>query len=192
MCLHIASKFGDESAQKSSISPIKASFEISLLIFLPFLVQAVCIFFDEYVYHLKRGLPRWERIGHPLDTFSVLACFLFVLFIPYSPAGIKYYVGVALMSCVLITKDEFVHKHVCPASEQWLHALLFVNHSILLSVLGVLWPSLTGEPLFTWLPNSSMIWVFLWSQTLLTALFLFYQIVYWNFIYDEQDQQQLL
>jgi hypothetical protein len=102
------------------------------LALIPFIIQGIVIVLDEYVYHLKRGLPKWERIGHPLDTLSVIACFAFVLFVPYESSLIKYYVMIAIFSCLLITKDEFVHKHHCPAAEQWLHAILFVNHSVLL------------------------------------------------------------
>ena len=77
---------------------------------------------DEFYFHVKRGLPKWERIGHPLDTLTVLACFAFILIFPYSSLNLKIYIGLALFSCVFVTKDEFVHKECCPASEQWLHA----------------------------------------------------------------------
>ena len=33
--------------------------------------------------------------------------------------------GLAIFSCLLVTKDEFSHKQDCPAAEQWLHAILF-------------------------------------------------------------------
>ncbi len=142
---------------------------------IPYFVQMVAIGLDEFIFHVKRGLPKWERIGHPLDTLSVLACFLFVLYVPYSPLALKIYIGLAIFSCILITKDEFVHKHVCPASEQWLHALLFVNHSIVLIVTGILWPSLEGA-----------YYLFLLLQAAFVFLFFLYQVIYWNFIRDHQ------
>lgn len=140
-----------------------------LLMLLPFLIQAIAIGIDEVYFHIKRDLPKWERIGHPLDTLSVLACFLFVLLMPDSPLNFKIYLGLAILSCLFITKDEFVHKHHCPAGEQWLHALLFVNHSIVLTVLAFLWSDME-----TWIRT------FLWVQTAGIFLFLLYQIIYWN------------
>lgn len=146
------------------------------LMLLPYLVQMIAIGLDEFIFHVRRGLPKWERIGHPLDTLSVLACLFFVLYVPYSPLALKIYIGLAIFSCILVTKDEFVHKHVCPAAEQWLHALLFVNHSIVLVVTGVLWPTLEGIYL-----------TFLIIQAVFTALFFLYQIIYWNFIREHQQ-----
>jgi len=58
---------------------------IALLI--PFGVQAFLIILDEYVFHIKRALPKWERIGHPLDTLSVVVCLIMVQLIPYCKQG---------------------------------------------------------------------------------------------------------
>ncbi len=151
----------------------------------PFLVQAVIITLDEGVFHLRRGLPRWERIGHPLDTATVLACLLFVLLVPASTAALWAYGALALFSAIFVTKDEFVHWEVCPAAEQWLHALLFLNHPVLLFALGALWCVKDGMPLPAWwsAPHPEVVEPFLWSQAGLVALFLIYQIVYWNFLW---------
>ncbi len=158
-----------------------------MLIFAPFVVQAVSITLDEYVFHIKRGLPKWERIGHPLDTLSVLSCFLFVFFFPYSETHFKWYIGIAIFSCILITKDEFVHKHHCPASEQWLHALLFVNHPIMLAALAFMWPVLSAETLPSWVPaffnHKQAFYPFLLMQIGTISFFLLYQVIYWNFIW---------
>ena len=37
--------------------------------------QAALMMVDELHFHRRRGLPRWERIGHPLDTATVLVCY---------------------------------------------------------------------------------------------------------------------
>ena len=153
------------------------------LIFLPFIIQAIVIVLDEYIFHIKRGLPKWERIGHPVDTLSVIGCFALVLFVPYEPSLIKYYAITAVFSCLLITKDEFVHKHHCPAAEQWMHAILFVNHSILLTVMGLMWPKIHGQEIFDWLPSAEVLVPFLWVQAIFASLFFLYQVIYWNFIY---------
>ena len=156
---------------------------IYLLLF-PFILQTVIIFFDEFYFHWKRGLPRWERIGHPLDTLSVLLCFAFVLVFPFNSLHLKIYAALALFSCIFVTKDEFIHKDCCPASEQWLHALLFVNHPIVLTLLGILWPLYKAEAIPSFLlglqQHHGMLGTFLWMQTVCIGLFALYQTLYWN------------
>ncbi len=155
---------------------------------LPFLLQALAIAVDEGVFHYKRGLPLWERIGHPLDTLGTLVCMLFVLFVPYSPLALKVYIGLAIFSSLLITKDEFVHKEHCPGAEQWLHATLFVLHPITLLAAGLIWPASQGEEtahwLSPWIENPSRLALFLQMQAGAMALFLTYQIVFWNFLWN--------
>lgn len=48
----------------------------SLFLFIPFPLQMICMAVDEAHFHRWRGLPRWERLGHSLDTLTVLACFM--------------------------------------------------------------------------------------------------------------------
>ncbi len=157
---------------------------------LPFLIQMLVITFDEFYFHVRRGLPKWERIGHPLDTLTVLACFAFVLFVPYSSLFLKVYIGLAIFSCIFVTKDEFVHKECCPASEQWLHALLFLNHPIVLTAAGLLWPIVQGYSFPTWLqgwiPYADQLRMILSIQTACITLFLLYQTIYWNVLWKEK------
>jgi hypothetical protein len=163
---------------------------MALLILIPFIVQALAIMFDEYYFHIKRGLPLWERIGHPIDTLSVLTCLIFILVVPYSPLALKWYIGLSIFSCLMITKDEWVHKHVCPASEQWLHACLFINHPIVLSAGGIIWWVLTGHTAPTWmqswLNDPGVLRTMLTGQTVAISLFFLYQVIYWNFIWKPQ------
>lgn len=159
---------------------------MAFLILLPFLLQMIVIGVDEFYFHLKRGLPKWERLGHPLDTLTVLACFLFVLCVPYSPLSLKIYIGLALFSCIFVTKDEFVHKEHCPASEQWLHALLFINHPLVLTSAGLIWRVLqhTETPLWlqSLLPFAGSLRLMLLMQVIFTGAFFIYQTIYWNFL----------
>lgn len=158
-----------------------------LWILVPFLLQTIIIILDEAYFHIRRGLPLWERIGHPLDTLSVLACIAFVLFVPFSAVALKWFIALAVLSCLLVTKDEFVHKHHCPASEQWLHALLFLNHPILLTGMGLIWRALSPEGAPPWLANwlcqPEVLRLFLCIQAAGVALFFLYQVIYWNFLW---------
>ena len=162
---------------------------IYLLLF-PFLLQTVAVFFDEFYFHWKRGLPRWERIGHPLDTLSTLVCFVFVLFCPFDVLHTKIYAALALFSCFFVTKDEFVHKDCCPASEQWLHALMFINHPIMLFLLWLLWGVWKADPLPSFLTvfqtHRDYIRPFLFMQTIMVGSFALYQALYWNLLRKEK------
>jgi len=97
---------------------------------------------DEFYCHRKRGLPRWERIGHPLDTLTVLLCLAWILYIPPNHRTVVVYLSLAVFSCVFVTKDEPVHKRYCSPSEMWLHAILFTLHPIVLGCAGLLWPAI--------------------------------------------------
>jgi hypothetical protein len=160
------------------------------LILFPFIIQTIVIMIDEFYFHLKRGLPKWERVGHPLDTLTMLLCFAFILFVPYSSFALKMYIGLAIFSCIFVTKDEFVHKKHCPASEQWLHAFLFLNHPIVLTAAALIWPACTGIEGPAWLngliPYLDTVRAFFMMQTAAIALFLIYQLVYWNVIWKEK------
>lgn len=161
-----------------------------LLTLLPFALQALVMIFDEGYFHIRRGLPKWERIGHPIDTASVIACMGCILFIPFSKAALAVYCGMAALSCLLVTKDEFVHKEHCPASEQWLHALLFTLHPVSLALAGFMWPVLNGADVAPWIdrwmPPREICSLFLQIQFGVMLLFCTYQIVYWNLIRETE------
>ncbi|MDB5215052.1 MAG: hypothetical protein JWO86_2979 [Myxococcaceae bacterium] len=151
------------------------------LLALPLGVQALAMLVDELHYHRRRGLGAWERIGHPLDTMTVLACMAWVLLVPPSGRAVAAYVVLALVSCIFITKDEAVHAARCSAGEHWLHAVLFVVHPICLASIGVAWPAihLDDRDLPLWLhglPAARMVG----TQLALTCAFCMYQILYWN------------
>ena len=161
-----------------------------ILSLLPFFFQALCMIFDEGYFHLRRGLPRWERIGHPIDTFSVLVCIGFVQMIPFSSSRLWVYVALASFSSILVTKDEFVHKHHCSAAENWLHALLFTLHPITLTMAGFLWPVIHGAQvspwISDWLHKPDLLREFLKVQFIVMGFFFVYQIVFWNFLWKNK------
>ena len=149
----------------------------SRFLLLPFGLQMLCMAFDELYFHRRRGLPRWERIGHPLDTLTVLLCLLWLVSVPPGPGAVAAYAGLAIFSCLFVTKDERVHLSHCCAAEQWLHALLFTLHPLVLLSAGLLWPAAHG---IRYAGN---------ERTLLTALcavvfgFGMFQFIYWNLLW---------
>lgn len=137
-----------------------------------FLFQGLAMFIDEFYFHRKRGLPIWEKLGHPLDSLSVLACYLYLLFFNYSEEHLWIYIGLCVFSSLLITKDEFVHTQRCEARENWLHALLFVIHPVTLFSAGIIWYQAVDNYIIR-------------IQTLLILTFAVYQIIYWG-LYDKR------
>ena len=122
---------------------------------------------DEFYFHRRRGLGRWERIGHPLDTCSFLIPVAIALFFKPESMAFWSFVGVALFSCLFVTKDEFVHSQECDSKENWLHAVLFTLHPICLFAIYNLWL----------LDQQLSLSVFF----LVTLGFGIYQTVSWNF-----------
>ncbi len=161
-----------------------------LLGLFPFALQALGMLFDEGFFHVRRGLPKWERIGHPIDTSSVLLCMGFVLFVPFSKSALILYIALAAFSCLLVTKDEFVHKEHCPATENWLHAILFTLHPITLACAGFMWPVVQGIEvapwISRWLDQPDALLLFLQMQFGTMSLFLCYQIIYWNILWKNK------
>lgn len=133
-------------------------------LYLPFIIQGFCMLVDEFHFHEKRGLPRWEKIGHPLDTLTVFSCYASLLWGNISLMG---YIALCIFSCLFITKDELVHKEKCEGMEHWLHAMLFVLHPIcFLSAYYLMGSGETG---------------FLKIQTLVIFLFMLYQTIRWSY-----------
>ncbi|HWP59162.1 MAG TPA: hypothetical protein VNL14_14810 [Candidatus Acidoferrales bacterium] len=117
-----------------------------------FLAQACLMLVDEWLFHRRRGLEPWERWGHPLDSIVYAAALLVpALAPPRAPWG-PLYAALAVASCLLITKDEWVHARSCAAGEHWVHAVLFLIHPAVLIFSGFLWASGEGASLRLSLP----------------------------------------
>ena len=157
-----------------------------VLLCLPFLIQALAMSFDEFYYHRKRKLPLWERIGHPLDTITFLACIWFVILFNPTLDNLFIYLALSLFSCLFITKDEWIHKREnCLAEEQWIHSILFIVHPLVLVSLGLLWFVVKLD--YNFFENDKIISFLLelviYPFVFMTHVFFFYQIIYWNFYY---------
>ncbi len=137
-----------------------------LLAAVPVAIQGLAMAFDELHFHRRRGLPRWERIGHPLDTLTVLACYAVAITFPLTASSGWTYLVLAAFSCLFVTKDELVHAKHCEPVEHWLHALLFVLHPIVLASVG-----------FMWLKDARTLVL---VSAALTLSFGIYQALYWN------------
>ncbi|MFK8139035.1 MAG: hypothetical protein AB8E15_11795 [Bdellovibrionales bacterium] len=145
---------------------------MQVLILSIWLTQGLLMFLDEFVFHHKRGLKKWERIGHPVDTFFFVLPFIYTLFF----SNISIFIGLCALSCLIITKDEFVHSEECEANEQWLHSVLFVLHPIALFGLWLAWQNQFMDLILV--------------QMLVISSFMLYQIIYWNFIVGQKNESK--
>lgn len=141
---------------------------------IPLFLQGALIVFDEFFFHYRRGLPRWERIGHPIDTLGMVLCVGLCILFPFDSHMFRWFIGLSVFSCLLITKDEWVHVQKCTAGEMWIHALLFVLHPLALISIGILWWKFPDQ-----------IWI-LKIECGLLILFMIYQTLFWNFIASSQ------
>jgi hypothetical protein len=139
---------------------------VILLAVAAFSLQGLVMLVDELHFHRERGLPRWERWGHPLDTASLFACFTLALVCDPGPSALIVYGALAVASCLCVTKDEFVHAARCRGAEHWLHAVLFLLHPVVLAFGALLW-------------LENQLWL-LRLQAALTLCFGVYQVFYWN------------
>ncbi len=154
----------------------------SRFLLLPFGLQMVCVALDEIHFHRHRELPRWERIGHPLDTLTVLICLLWLVLVPPGAGALLIYVGLSVFSCLFVTKDEGVHLRHCRPSEQRLHAFLFALHPLTFLSAGMLWPAAHGigdswRGLIRCMGNERSLLLALCTMVFAFAV---YQFIYWN------------
>ena len=136
------------------------------LAYVAFAAQGALMMVDENWFHRRRDLPRWERIGHPVDTAVFLAALGWACLAPRSPANVAVFAGLSVASCLIITKDEWIHAGRCSGGEQWVHAVLFVIHPVALLGANAIWAA--GAPL--------------WPVAACVAALGFYQAIYWNLV----------
>lgn len=129
--------------------------------------QGLLMLVDELVFHRQRGLDRFERWGHVADTsLFFLALLVPALFPPARPYTLIY-IGLAVASALIITKDEAIHTKSCSAIEHWCHALLFILHGAILTSTYMLWQLAPAAPILALMPPV----IFCWGL---------YQHLYWN------------
>jgi len=159
----------------------------------PLIIQMLCMAADEFWFHRKRGLPRWERIGHPLDTLTVVLCLTWIICFPPERQTILVFVVLAAFSSIFVTKDEPVHKRHCSAGEQWIHAILFLLHPLVLADAGLLWPAIWSSPppAHLWaVQYSGFERPFLFFLCALMIGFGVYQFVFWNLLWPPREMSR--
>jgi hypothetical protein len=112
----------------------------------------------------------------------MLACIGWTLVETPTRSAAGVYAALAIVSCLFVTKDEFVHARRCTAGEHWLHAVLFLVHPLILASVALLW--VAGHPaagtIWESLPDSATAVRILRWQFAATSAFGIYQAAYWN------------
>ena len=139
---------------------------------------------------MKTGGKFLRRAGLLFFPIFHLTAKDFQFLTDFRPMNADVFIGFSIFSCLMVTKDEFIHKEHCPGAENWLHALLFLLHPITLAVTGMIWPISQGVEvspwMMSWLDNPEALRIFLILQTAAIALFFSYQLIFWNFIWKNR------
>ena len=142
-----------------------------------FALQGGLLLIDEFYFHRRRGLGLWERVGHPIDNLLLFLPLFFAFFrAPDTDSARWVYFGFSALSCLLITKDEWIHTRECRASENWLHALLFVLHPVALGAAAWAWIQ-AGSSFRVALEGGALAGKVFAGQLLLMVLFFGYQVL---------------
>lgn len=151
------------------------------LLLVPIVFQLLIVGFDECYYHNRRTLVRGEQLGHALDTMTVLLCYALVLFCHPTPQTVFAYTLLSVASCLFITKDELLYHQDCLPVENFLHALAFLIHPVVLLAVGLLWPAMhrmsTANPLASFIHYHGDERAFIVINALLLLLFTLYELV---------------
>ena len=116
------------------------------------LLQGGLMAIDEWVFHRRRGLSLWELWGHPVDSFLYVLPLSVAALASATSGWLAIYLLLCVISCLVITKDEWVHARECVPAEHWLHALLFIVHPVVLWGVGTMWMQGEGTVLRRALP----------------------------------------
>ncbi len=112
---------------------------LNVLVFGMVGLQAIIMLIDEFYFHRRRELGRFERLGHVGDTLMFFITIIVPAIFAPNTQTIAFYIALSLLSCLLITKDEGIHATSCGAGEHWCHAMLFMVHGTILTMIGFLW-----------------------------------------------------
>jgi hypothetical protein len=120
--------------------------------------QALLMTVDEAYFHRRRGLTRTEAAGHVVDTSLFLAASLIPALLAPERGAFVAFVVLAIVSTLVVTKDEWIHADACEPAEHWVHAVLFAVHAPILIGLGVTWIAAPDHALLRVLPATVAAW----------------------------------
>ena len=154
-----------------------------VILLFPFVILGIVTSFDELYYHRKRGLPRWERLGHPLDLLSFVFCWGWMATHDFNDVNLCIYIALSVFACVLSTKDEWVHTELCPPGEQWMHSMMFMFNPMVFFCGGFIWacaPSTLPLPTNHWQETAQLLYPLIPLNAVGYIFLLIYNFTYWH------------
>ena len=152
----------------------------------PFLLFSAVLSVDEMYYHRKRGLPKWERVGHPIDALASAFAWAWIAlndYNPNDPTNLYVYIGLVAFACFLSTKDEWIHSELCPPGEQWMHSMMFMLNPTHFFVGGFIWvcaPAALSTPVGPWQESAQMLYLLIPIYAISNFFVAISNFVYWH------------
>lgn len=143
-------------------------------LYVPFCLVSLLMGYDE-ILHQRRGLGAWEKLGHPIDTLTVFVPLSYIALNEYTYHRLVVFIILAAFSCLIITKDEFIHSRECEAIENWIHSMLFILHPIIFATSALIWKYHPEDHFLTF-------------QAIAVGVFMIYQVIRWSFSWKERSR----
>jgi hypothetical protein len=134
--------------------------------------------YDEYALKRKRSLSQSEINSALIDGFLFLSIVALTIFTNFSSTLSYVYIGLAVLSCASIIKNEFFYPDTIKREERVVHALMYVLHPLILYCFYT-----------SWSMNFFITNMTYWTMQLLYLILGFktitYHVIYWNYIHKK-------
>ena len=149
-----------------------------MVIFITFttVIHAIAFTFDEYILNKKRNLSQKEINSALLDGILYLAAVALTIFTTFSENLGRVYIGLALLSCISVVKNEAIYPGNIPKIERITHAMLYVLHPLILYAFYISWAQNFFQTNMTY-------WMLQLGYFVLGLKAISYHMIYWNYIH---------
>ena len=139
-------------------------------------LQVILFHVDEYYFHRKRGLSKYEIASAITDGAFYVLPLIIATFAKFDSIWKTIFIVLAGISCLSIAKNELFYPAL-QVKERIIHSLLYVLHPILLYSFYISWKG----NFFDAYPN---FWILQLLYVAIGFKTVIYQIIYWNYIHE--------
>jgi hypothetical protein len=140
--------------------------------------QVVLFHLDEYYFHRKRRLTRGEIVSALIDGILYVIPLTVAIFAPFSDIWKAVFIGMSVISCLSIAKNEFFYPKL-ERRERMVHSFLYVLHPVVLYTYYISWQG-------NYFSNYMNFWILQIIYLGLGVRTLAHQVIYWNYIYSDE------
>ena len=148
-----------------------------LFITITTVLHATLFYIDEYILNKKRGLTQIEINSALADGVLYLTLVGMTLFAPYNHVTKYIYLGLCLVSCLSIIKNEWLYPQL-DKLERLIHAGLYVLHPLILYAFYLSWQQQFFSTEMTY-------WMIQLCYFILGFKAMAYHVIYWNYIHGK-------